>query len=176
MFGELDLPTFNVEVMLPGFLLRGEFEPKGDMQIYLNDHRYTVIRLNQAALYPTRPKAQIRGVKQPMIAASKTAVMAVSILEEADLEHITLLNAKRPFVVYTESYAIRGNLHINADARNDDVFDETKDFFAISQAAVYPIYASRQYPVAKVPLLLINQRQVYAYHPYQEQSHASRED
>jgi hypothetical protein len=72
-------------------------------------------------------------------------------------------------VVYTTRYAIRGDLHINEDARDDDVFDETKEFFAMSGVTIYPIQVGRQSPVAKVPLLFINQRQVYAYHPYQAQ-------
>lgn len=167
MFGELNLPTFNVEISTSAFLFKGEFEPKGDMLIFLNDDRYAVIRLDEAKLYSLANEAKIRGVKQPMIAVSKKEIMAVSILTTEDFEKVTLLASKRPFVMYTSTYAIRGNLHVNSDSRDDDIFDETKTFFAISDASIYPIHTTRQYPTVKVPVLFLNQNQVYAYHPYQ---------
>lgn len=167
MFGELNLHSFNVEIVSSGVLLRGAFEPKGDMLIYLNDKRYTVIRLDEVSLYPVAEGANIRGVKQPMMAITKASIQAVCVIDQVDMEHISLLSAKRPFVVYTSHYAIRGNLHVNADSRDDDIFDETKQFFGFSDVSIYPIYSGRYYPVAKVPALMINQQQILAYHPYQ---------
>jgi hypothetical protein len=168
MFGELNLPTFNVETIASGVLFRGKFEPKGDMLIYLNDNRYTVIRLDDAALYPVAEGVNIRGVRQPMMAITKETIQIVSVLDKADMAHLMLLSSKRPFVAYTSHYAVQGNLHVNTDARDDDIFDETKIFFAMSDATIYPIYSGRHQPVAKVAAVMINQQQILAYHPYQK--------
>ncbi len=165
MFGELKLPRFPVEIITSDFLFKGMFEPKGDMLIYLNDDRYTVIRLDEVTLYPIKREAQIRGVKQPMMAINKQSIVAVTVLDEAKVTHISMLSSKRPFAAYTKNHAFRGSLHINADARDDDVFDETKSFFGVSDAEIYPLYAGRHQPTAKVPVMMLNQNQVLSYHP-----------
>ncbi|MCA9933618.1 MAG: hypothetical protein H6662_14480 [Ardenticatenaceae bacterium] len=167
MFGELKLPTFQVEVIIPGFLVRAAFQPKGDLLIFLNDQRYDVAHFDEVAMYPIMPDAQVKGMKQEMMVLNKKFISGIALLEEERLENVMMLASKRPFVIYTEWFAIRGNLHVNADARSDDVFDETKDFFAMTDASIYPVRTLRKAPTRKVPLLTINRHAIYAYHPYQ---------
>ncbi len=166
MFGELKLPTFRVEVIIPGFLVRAAFQPKGDLLIFMNDQRYDVVPFEEAEMYPIMSDAQVKGMKQEMITLNKKFISAIALQEEAYLENVMLLASKRPFVFYTEWFAIRGHLHINADARDEDVFDETKDYFGITDASIYPLRALRKAPTRKVPLLTLNRHAVYAYHPY----------
>jgi len=170
MFGDLKLPTFQVEVIIPGFLVRAAFQPKGDLLIFMNDRRYDVARFDEVEMYPIMPDAQVKGVKQEIITLNKKFISGIALLEEERLENVMLLTSKRPFIVYTEWFAIQGNLHINADSPNEDVFDETKDYFAITDASVYPIRTLRKAPTRKVPLLAINRHAVYAYHPYKHEN------
>ncbi len=167
MFGKLELPRFRVEVLLPGYVVRATFQPKGDLLIYMNDRRYDVTRFDEVEMYPTMTDAQVKGIKQEMMALNKKVISGIALLEPERTENVMLLASKRPFVVYTEWFAIRGNLHINPDSRDEDIFDETKDYFAITDAAIYPVRALRKEPTRKVPLLAINRHAIYAYHPFQ---------
>lgn len=167
MFGKLELPTFQVEVLTPGLLLRAAFQPKGDLLIFMNDRRYEVMHFDHVEMSPLMPDAQVKGVKQEMMAIAKKYIVGVGLLEPERVGNVMMLAAKRPFVVYTEWFAIRGDLHVNADARDDDVFDETKDFFGITDAAIYPMRTLRTAPTRKIPLLAINRHAIYAYHPFQ---------
>ncbi len=160
------LPTFKVEVLMPGYVLRADFQPKGDILIFLNDRRYSVIRCDQVEFYPTMPDAQIRGVKQEMMALTKSYVMGISVLDNEHLGNVQMISSKRPFIVYTEWYAIQGDLHTNPDSRDDDVFDETRAFFALTDVLVFPLRGVRKAPTRQVPFLAINQNCVLAYHPH----------
>ncbi len=165
--GKIELPTFRVEVVTAGLMLRAMFQPKGDLLIYLNDRRYDVTRLDDVEMFPIMPDAQVKGMKQGMMAVAKEHITAIALLEQERVGNVMMLAAKRPFVAYTDWFAIQGDLHVNADARDDDVFDETKDFFAITDAAIYPLRALRKAPTRKVPLVVLNRHAVYAYHPFQ---------
>ncbi|MCA9969163.1 MAG: hypothetical protein KC425_03055 [Anaerolineales bacterium] len=166
MFGELALPVFKVEMLLPGYVARADFQPKGDLLIFLNDQRYSVVRCDNVELFPVMSDGQVRGMKQPMMALGKRHLSGIAVLEAERAAGLQLLAAKRPFVLYTDAYAIQGNLHVNADARDDDVFDGTRTFYAMSDAAIYPLRTLRKAPTRKVPVLAINQHLVIAYHPH----------
>ncbi len=166
MFGKLELPTFQVEVLMPGFMARAVFQPKGDLLIFMNDRRYDVARFDEVEMYPIVPDAQVKGMKQEMMALNKKFITGIALLEPERVENVMLLASKRPFVFYSEWFAIRGNLHANPDSRDDDVFDETKDFFGVTDASIYPMRNLRKAPTRKVPLLAINRQDIYAYHPF----------
>lgn len=166
MFGGLELPVFKVEVLLPGYVAQADFQPKGDLLIFLNDPRYTVVRCDAVELFPAMSDGQVRGVKQPMMALGKQYITAVSVLETERVAALQLLASKRPFVLYTDAYAIQGDLHVNPDARDDDVFDGTKTFFGMTDAAIFPLRTLRKTPTRKVPFLAINQHSVIVYHPF----------
>lgn len=167
MFGKLELPTFRVEVVLPGFWISAAFQPKGDLLIFMNDRRYDVVRFDAVEMVPMMPDAQVKGMKQEMMALNKNVISGIALLEPEKIGNLMLLASKRPFVVYTEWFAIRGDLHINADARDEDVFDETKNYFAVTDASIYPLRNVRKAPTRKVPLFIINRHAIYAYHPFQ---------
>lgn len=167
MFGEIKLPTFKIELLLPGHIARAEYEPKGDLVIFLNDPRYSVLSCTDVVYVPIMPDAQVRGTKQPVMALNKSFVNVISVLEEDKVEKVNLLVTKRPIHLYTMWYFIQGQLHVNADARDDDLFDETKQFFGMSNVTIAPIRSVRKAPTRQVPLIAINRQAIVAYHPAQ---------
>lgn len=167
MFGKLELPTFKAEVLTAGYLIRADFQPKGDTLIYLNDQRYSVIRYDNVEFFPIMPEAQVRGVKQDSMAVSKANIVGISVLDEDKLEKIQMMASKRPFIFYTAWYAVQGDLHVNPDSPADDVFDETRTFFAVTDAIIFPLRKVRMAPARKAPFFAINQNAVIAYHAHQ---------
>lgn len=168
MPAELQLPVFKVEVLTPGLLFQADFQPKGDFLIFMNDRRYSYIRFEAVQLRPITEDAQFNGVAQPFVAVSKRHIIGLSVLEAEKMNRVQVLQAKRPFVIYSDWYIIQGNLHINPDARDDDAFDETRDFFGLTDAAIYPIRSLRKRPTARIPFVTINRHNILAYHPLQK--------
>jgi hypothetical protein len=93
-----------------------------------------------------------------------------SIPDETDAQNEQLLATTRPVAIYTGFFVIQGQLHVNADARDQDLFDETKDYFAMSDASIYPIKKVLTPPTRNVPLLYLSRALIQVYHVVEKSS------
>jgi hypothetical protein len=164
---ELKLPIYQVEVAMPNFLLQGEFQPRGDALVYLNDQSFPYLRFDKATLSTLWADCQVPHIRQPSIALSRQQISYVAMLEAESAQRIQLLQAKRPTLFYTDWCAIRGELHVNAEARDDDLLGLSRDFFAVSNASIFPLRPVTAAPAAKVPLVMVNRHTLSAYHVQQ---------
>lgn len=164
MLREIDRVRLQVELILTSFLLKGKFSPLGELLIYLNDRTRNSILIDECELAPLAPDRQVRGVKQPSLVALKHQIVFLSLLESAQAQEIRILKASRPVVFYTRQFAVQGQLHVNTDARDSDLLDDNRDFFAVSNATIFPLEQLAQQPTPQVPLLLIYRSQVHTYH------------
>lgn len=161
---ELNLPVYQVEVAMPNFLLRGEFQPRGDMLVYLNDQSYGYLRFDNALLQTLSADCQVPHIRQSSMALNRRLIAYVALLESEAGERMQLLQTKRTTVFYTDWCAIRGDLHVSTEARDDDLLGQTRDFFALSNASVFPLRPVTATPAAKVPLVMVNRHALSAYH------------
>lgn len=165
MFGELKLDTFQTEAVLPDYLFRADLRPRGSMLTYMNDRGRPFIPFENAELFSLAADRQVGGLRQSgIMTVNKSAILLLSLLKEEQAEKVQLLAAKRPVVFYVGFFAVQGQLHVNQDAHDEDVLEETKDFFALSQVSIYPLRPVATAPTRQVPLLLINRVRVQAYH------------
>jgi hypothetical protein len=164
MFGELQLKSLTVEIVLEDYLVRAKIQPRGAMLVFLNDKQWPFLPLEEAEIYPLAVERQINAIKKPNIVINKQYLKFISLTvdEEARGEH--LLASKRPVAFYTGVFVIQGQLHVNQDARPQDLLDETKDYFAMSEASIYPIRKVLTAPTRRVPLLYLSRSLVQAYH------------
>jgi hypothetical protein len=164
MFGELQLKTFQVEVILGDYLVRAKFQPRGAMLVYLSDRQRPFLPFDDVEIYPLAVERQVNCVKQPNVIFNKSYLKLLSLPDEEDAKGEQILASKRPVAIYIGAFAIRGQLHVNEDARDQDLLDETKDFFAISEASIYPLRKVATPPTRHVPLLYISRVMVQGYH------------
>lgn len=164
MFGELHLKTYQVEVVLGDYLVRAKLQPRGAMLIYLSDRQRPFLPFEDVEIHPLAVERQVNCVKQPNVIFNKNYLKFLSLTNEEDAKGEQLLASKRPAAFYTGMFAIQGQLHVNQDARDQDLLDETKDFFAISEASVYPLVKVATPPTRHVPLLYISRTMIQGYH------------
>jgi len=161
---ELSLPVFQVEIGMPDFILKGSFQPKGDILVYLNDLSYAYFRFDEVELLTLSSNYQVGGIKQPFMSLNRQKMTFVAILREEDATRIQVLQTRRPAVFYSEWCAIRGYVHVNPDTRDDDLLDRSRDFFPISDASIFPMTAVTNNPARKAPFVLVNRHGLVAYH------------
>ena len=107
--------------------------------VYLNDQNYSSYRFEEVELLPLMPDAQVRGVKQEILSVIKAFTVGISMLDDTVLESIQLMQSKRSMIFYTNWFIIHGNMHVNPDQRDDDIFDETRDFFFPDRCFLIPV-------------------------------------
>jgi hypothetical protein len=170
---DLNLKSFQVEVSLPNFLVRGHIVPRGDFVFFLNDSTHVYFRFDQAELIPLSPEYQVPGIQQESMSVNREYVSFISILDREDLDNLQYIRSERPVVFYTEWFAIRGNLHVNDEAHDDDLLDSTHDFFVVTDASIFPLRSLKIPPQRRVPFVAINRHLICAYHPYRSKADES---
>jgi hypothetical protein len=166
MFRELTLTAYQVEAFSADFLFRASFKPRGAFLIYMNDRTRSFVPFDDVELLPVAPDRQVKGIKQSLMVVNKTNLQMMSVINPEQAQSVQLLQSKRPAVFYTSHLAIQGQLHVNSDSRDDDLLDDTRDFFALTDATVYPLRTIALAPLRQVPLLLINRLHIQSYHAH----------
>lgn len=160
----IELPLFRVEVATPHFLMRGRFQPRGDILVFLNDPGNTFFRFDEVELLTFASEYRVPAIRQPTMSLNRRLITYVAVLEEDRAANIQALQTNRLAVFYTDWCAVRGFLHVNADTPDDDLLSEARDFYAISRAHVYPIRSMTNEPASQAPYVLIGRHAVTAYH------------
>ena len=161
---ELKLDTVPIEIVTDSFTINGGYQPRGELMTNLNDKRFTFFNITDTILRPQLTGYQIKSIPQPSFNINRNTIIYFAVKDEIYLEKIQIMQAKREIVVYTDNLAIRGNFHTNPDARNTDLFDETRDFAAMTDVSIYPLRPMTNAPTRSVPFLAISWRHVTAYH------------
>jgi hypothetical protein len=155
---------WKVELCSPNFLARGIFQPRGDMLIFLNNLTYLSFYFKDVQFIPLGAEYQIKGIKQPGMTINRGKIAFMSLLEEERVKNMQLLAAKRPIVCYTEWFAIQGNLHVNSETPDENLFDDKFEFFTLTDVTIYPLRSMNVKPTHKVPALALNRTAILAYH------------
>lgn len=161
---KLEITTFRIEALLPDYIVRGGLRPLGNFLAFLNDPARSIFPLQEVEMINFRADRQMRGVKKEAMTISKPIMSYMALLDEGQVEKVQFLQASRPVIIYTADFAIQGNIHVNVDAKDTDLLDDNWDFFAVTQAKVFPVRTVSVAPTREVPLLLVNRPMVQAYH------------
>lgn len=164
MHRDLNRPLLQVEAVLSDFLLRGSLTPLGELLNFLNDRRRGAFTFAACELLPLSPERQLKGIKQDTLTVNRSQLVTLALLDEAQAAAERLLKASRPVVFYTAQFAIQGELHVNVDARDSDLMDDSRDFYPLSQATLFSLRPIAQPLTRQVPLLMLQRAQVQAYH------------
>ena len=163
MFAEIQYTKFKVEAVLPNYVIRGLLRSRGEVLNYLNDRRYPTFSLYDCELVPISSDRKINTISQDSVTIDKRRVIVVSVLDESVKENMQLTVSERIVIFYCGNLAIHGLLHVPADAPDEDILDETRDFFGITNGSIYSLVPVGSDPTGNAPLMLLNQHMVNAY-------------
>jgi len=163
MFADIQFTNVNVEAVLADYVIRGEMHSRGEVHNYLNDRNYPNFSLYGCELHPLAADRKIDTVRQDLITLDKAKVIVLSALDQDILDKTHLTISKRKVIFYCGWFAIHGLLHVTADAPDEDIIDETRDFFGITMGSIYPLVPVGTEPLTNAPLMLINRHNIGAY-------------
>jgi hypothetical protein len=163
MFGEIELSTYAIEVILDDYLVRGELQPRGEILTYINDRNWDFIAFRNCELLPLAKESRVGAINQDLLVINKKHLCAISILDKSQAESIRLQEGDRSLICYINQFAIQGIAHVHAEAPDEDMLDDMHDYYALSEASIFPIRPVSVSPKQKVPLLIIRRGRIQAY-------------
>lgn len=166
MFSNLqrNITTYITEALTGDYLLRGRFQPLGGVFAYMNDHSRRFSLMLDIELLPLAVDRQAGAIKREEMTVNKSRFVLLSFLDEVQVREIQIMSSHRPVILYLDHVAVQGELHINADANDRDLLDETKNFYPLTNASIYPVHPLAAKPARQVPLCFVNTKYIYAYH------------
>ncbi|HET6444180.1 MAG TPA: hypothetical protein VFI27_06315 [candidate division Zixibacteria bacterium] len=163
MFAEIQFTSVTVETVLADYIIRGLMHSRGEILNFLNDRNYPSFSLHDCEVHPLAVNRKVEMIRQDVVTIQKSKVVLVSVLDQGVGEKAQLTVSKRRVTFYCGQFAIHGQIHVPADAPDEDIIDETRDFFGMTEGSVYPLMPVGTEPYAGVPLILINRMTVEAY-------------
>jgi hypothetical protein len=163
MFAEIQFTSIKIETVLTDYLIRGELHSRGDIVIFLNDRNYPTFSLYDCELHPLSSDRRVEVIRHSLVTIDKNSVYAVGVLDDGALENAHLAVSKREVTIYTGRFAVHGMLHVPEDAPDEDILDESRDFFGVSGGAIYPLSPVATNPHPSFPLILVNRLMIQAY-------------
>ncbi len=160
----IQFDSMAVEVDAHNFLIRGEFIPKGDFFVFLNDHNHATYAFSNVQMLPLSAEYQVSGIRQDSININRDFISFISVLKPEDVNKLHFVQASFKVVFYTVWFAILGNLHVHGEAHVDDLLDTEHDFFAVTDASIHPVRSISAKIERKVPFIAINRNRVLGYH------------
>ena len=164
MLGEIELASYPVEVILDDYLVRGEIQPRGDLLTYINDRNWEFVALRNCELFPIAKDSRVNAISQALIVVNKHHLCAMSVLDEAQVNEIRLHESDRSLICYINQFAFQGKVHVHSEAPDEDMLDERQEYYALSNASIFPIRPISAAPKQKVPLLIFKRDRIQAYH------------
>jgi hypothetical protein len=138
-----------------GALLADINDPeKGDF--YLTEATFTT--LAQDSKFPP--------VSVPEVVVRKLDTIFFYFEDESADEQFRLLNRTEKVIVYTATFALRGNFHLGAEQKIRDMFDTMRgDFQPMTDVTIFPLLQPRTAIPREQKMLLINTENIQLYHP-----------
>jgi hypothetical protein len=159
----------SVDVSAGNFLVRGEIEPRGDLVVYMNDENNSSFAILNAQFMPDGPEYKVPTIKQASITVNQEHIAFVGVINEEDVARIQFVQAARTAVFYTNWFAIRGNLHVHGETKEDELMEPTKNFYIVTDVSIFPIRQTTHEPQRKYPLVILNRTEIIGYHLYHKE-------
>jgi len=156
----------SVDISAGNFLVRGEIEPRGDLIVYMNDNNNTSFAILNAQFMPDGPEYKVPAIKQSLITINQDRLAFLGVINEADMERVQFVQSSRTAVFYTNWFAIRGALHVHGEAKEEELMEPTRHFYAVTNATIFPIRETTHTPHRTYPLVIINRSEMIGYHLY----------
>jgi len=163
---QIERKSYPVELYTATHKFEGTYQPIGHLIDDINDADKVTIPLLDATFSPLASDARMRPVSVPAVSVSRDEVLFVYFKEEQVADELRMLKRTEPAILYTASFALRGDVHIGAEQQFRDMFDTMRGHFqALTDVTIFPLIETQVSVPRQAKLLLFDITNVLLYHP-----------
>ena len=157
---DITRPRFNVQVVLPAFMITGQIEPVGPWLDFLNSRDKYELVIQSARVFPIgAPPAAVP--EHPQVCVTRSNVCLIVLLDSAAQQSVNMLKRTLPVISHIGPLVCRGEYHMGADAQLSTYFDDlVGNFFPLTSVDLFPTVAMPPALPRKADLIIANRAQV----------------
>ena len=93
-------------------------------------------------------------------------MLFVYFKEEKVADELRMLRRTEPAILYTASFALRGDIHLGAEQQFRDMFDTMRGHFqALTDVTIFPLVETKVTVPRQARLIMFDITSVVLYHP-----------
>ena len=163
---QIQRKSYPVELYTATHKIEGIYQPVGHLLDDINSADKVTIPLSDATFTPLIPNARLRPVSVPIVGVSRSEILFVYFQDEKSVEDLRLLKRTEPAILYTASFALRGDIHLGAEQQFRDMFDTMRGHFqALTDVTIFPLIETKVSVPRQAKLLLFDITKLLLYHP-----------
>src|SRR5688572_23702110 len=101
---------YPIDILTANFQIQGEFRPRGNPNVFVNDAQYNELTINDAMLKPIMPGAKFGPLNTAELYLPKREVQVMT-LQGFPVAEAQLMATKLRLICFTDTYIIRGDFH-----------------------------------------------------------------
>jgi len=158
-----EFKTYQAQVLTPNYMITGVFTPRGDPFVFINDVNVNSFTIQVASLTPLRPDARTGEIAARDLIIPR-AMAEVLIIGEYTVGEARPLPKTELLTCYTESYVIRGQIHMSPEVSGLDVFNALRGpFYAATDVEIFCLRQTMVDVSGVADLVFINGETIEAY-------------
>ena len=163
---QIERKSYPVELYTATHKIEGTYQPIGHLIDDINHEDKVTIPLLDATFSPLAPSTRMRPVSVPTVSVSRSEVLFCYFKEEKVADELRMLRRTEPAILYTASFALRGDMHLGAEQQFRDMFDTMRGHFQVlTDVTIFPLIETKVNVPRQARLLLFDITKVLLYHP-----------
>jgi len=156
--------TYPVDIFTAHYRISGEFKPRGNPTIFLNDPDNQTLSVYDATVIPLRPGVELEPLSAPTLHISKSEIQ-VLVLGNMGLDVARPLPKRARLICLTDLYVLEGYFHMATDTRIEDLFTVLAGpFFFATQLQIVSLYTEATGVHAAAELAYVHKAAIHAYY------------
>ncbi len=158
--------SYPMELFSATRRFEGIYEPTGALFDDVNNPSKGDFALSKATCTVLSPDSLLSPVSLPEVVVRKHDVIFFYFKDESAHDKFRLLARTEKIVVYTATFALRGDFHLGVEQRVRDMFDTMRgDFQPMTDVTIFPLIKT-QVPIPRqLKMAFINIKNIQLYHP-----------
>ena len=160
---EVQTTAYPIEILTASYQIMGEFTPRGNPALFLNDPQVASFRLEKGTLVPLMPGARIGEMAVGSLYVPRDEVQIV-VIGNLDAQGAALLPRPLKLVCFTDTYAVRATFHTDQETRIEDVVATSGLFLPATDAEIFALRPLMADIGGEAPLIFIHKKAIKAFY------------
>lgn len=157
---DMTRPRFNVQVVMPTFVITGQIEPVGPWLDFLNGHDKYEIVVQAARVFPIG-SAAASVPEHSQVCLIRSNICLIVLLDSAAQQSVHMLKRTLTAISHIGPIVCRGEYHMGVDAQLSTYFDDlVGSFFPLTNVDLFPAVAMPASLPRKADMIIANRAHV----------------